>query len=193
MAITRNALLISGPFTAGKTTLAATLAIANPSWAVRGFAYTLKNRYCEVNGVRITPENKELHRVGMQEFGDAGKRLYGDDYWARTLIESTSKSNLIIDDWRFPAEAKYFRDMLGPSNVLTVKLILPLEVIQDRFRRRAGRYPTKVELTHPSENSLREFHAEIVIDATLTQEGVVSEFYRQYNLLRYDFFTATLT
>ena len=117
------AVLISGKAGAGKTTLA-NMVLENlrlqgvqENIVVEPFAKKLKQLATELgwNGVK-----DEAGRRFLQNLGSA-IRSYDEDYFAREVDKNTMYADLvIIDDWRFPNEARYFNNTADIMKVAVI-------------------------------------------------------------------------
>ena len=110
---------LAGKKRSGKTSAAqAILEIPNRRMIRVGFADPIKSEVAKIFG-RTQEQEKSVIRPVYQAVGEAAKKLYGEDYWRNLLVDmwKTRLSNhydyLIIDDVRFPEEAKMIKEMGG--------------------------------------------------------------------------------
>lgn len=119
-------ILISGKQYAGKDTLAAVFPLLLGERSIQvSFAKEVK-RECaakfglDYNRLMTDQAYKSEHRQKLIDHG-CGRRLEDPDYWVRTAYEQAAKQFdelypwrmlriIIISDWRFPNEYKWFND-----------------------------------------------------------------------------------
>lgn len=105
---------------------------------------------------------KLLQLVGTE----LGRELIGyEDVWVDLLVHDVrGRDNIVIDDCRFPNEAQALKD----SGFLIVRMNRPEE---DRIALMKEKYPTTYEniLHHPSETSLDDFKADLILSASDVQ------------------------
>lgn len=113
----------------------------------------------------------------FQSFGEHMKALYGKDIWVRVAqaeIEMQMKAgvnNFVIDDLRFPIEGQMIKSMGGHTIMLNASF--------------EGRSETKSK-GHISENSMKNYDWDFVINNNRELEDFYSQIYSVYNEISKD-------
>lgn len=183
----RNVALF-GQMASGKSAIAQTL--VDSGFVQLSFAQPLKNiselaygkidksgEYAITNldGSRDTVSGREvLQRVGQSI------KSHDRDFWLKCFFrtgENYGDNPLVVDDGRFVFE----RDALRERGWLIVGIHTPEGIRRERYRNTYGRYPTEVELSHPSETELPH----IIESADLMLSGTNSPFSNATEILNY--------
>lgn len=147
---------IAGKTRVGKTTLASLLNQINDDYSVYSFAeevrnelanawfnnHQKKNRRAEWDLLELT--NKESVRPLLAGWGHGRRKLTGETYWVKRLMEGIPDGKTtVIDDVRYPNEIDAILEAGG--------IIIRLTACQETLIERGA---TEESLSHPSENAL---------------------------------------
>jgi hypothetical protein len=158
-----NIVAISGKLYSGKTSLAKNLEQTNPIFGRAALAHALKQDICRLCGVNMEylNEHKDLFRPVLQWYGTEYRRkVEGDDYWVKRLVEALSKYNdrivWLVDDVRFPNELSGLEEAAYASGGKFVSVRLMIDKIT-QIKRHVEKFndlPDDAIFDHPSETAL---------------------------------------
>jgi len=122
---------LSGHIGSGKTTAAKyLLQHYSPKACIISLAYPIKSAVQSITNKLLTDSNKSIMRPVLQSYGEAMKKLWGDDYWMnhanqRWKLGQKNHDVMICDDIRFPYEADWIRSLGGVVISIKRPMCLP--------------------------------------------------------------------
>lgn len=120
-------ILLSGKAGAGKTTVANFMIDGLPQSKVAGIAPFALGIKTVANLIGWDNQKDEKGRRLLQQFGNAG-REYHKDIWIEFTMNALQGSDIpfdviIMDDWRFPNEYKWFEERSDDYGVYKVRVV----------------------------------------------------------------------
>lgn len=179
---TKGIVVLSGKMMSGKSTQAEMLeAIEDGGFTRAGLASALKEDIYRQLGEGFSftdPNVKEACRQWMQGYGQAMRRLMGENYWCRRLLSgwwTQYDTVLVIDDVRFENEMRYLKLFAWVLGIpfCSFRFIFPdsyigrSEVQSERYLARTGYEIDDNTRLDPSETSLDNYHDwDVFLNAT---------------------------
>jgi hypothetical protein len=120
-------ILLSGKAGSGKTTVANFMIDGLPQSKVAGIAPFALGIKTVANLIGWDNQKDEKGRRLLQQFGNAGREFH-KDIWIEFTMNALQGSDIpfdviIMDDWRFPNEYRWFVDRADDYGVYTVRVV----------------------------------------------------------------------
>jgi phosphomevalonate kinase len=114
-------------------------------------------------------EYKDQWRLEMIDYAEQMKRQYGQEHWARELLDTIPSSGykfVLITDWRFRTEKRYVEDHLPTQESILITVRVDTSV--DVRRERGWTYEADID-THKSETELDSTSTHFTVHITSNQ------------------------
>jgi len=178
-------ILINGKARSGKD-FAAQILLKKLDKSVKlAFADSIKDILCNTLGITRSEfdDYKNNHydlkysdksltfRELIQNFGETMKEKFGNDFWARQLVDSINNPELsnsdyfIVSDFRFKIEYETLSKYLGQDKIVTL-------YIEDK------NLPDND--SHISENALKDFKFDYIIDNTKKNPEILDDYLQSF-------------